>query len=247
MPDKITWGICALIMIITCFAYFFINAISRKNKTDDNTVDATKHEEKTNYEKPCSKPLTQEQIDDIHAKRKITPAEKVKEWEDMGLCAPGDAVGSAAWRCEKFKNCHDCLVDYTSDHDEYTSLHDALKLCSLHDDKTIPEKLDDIKIIDKYRLRHLEVYKEGYLAGYIQGFLRSDDEHHPFEEYEVLYRIHDTDNGDDYTLVSVDYGWKIGDDEVIKLVEEKLTNEVKKYSIDFSLLEKAQAEYKTHM
>ena len=62
-----------------------------------------------------------------------------------------------------------------------------------------------------------------------------------------LYRIHDTDNGDDYTLVSVDYGWKIGDDEVIKLVEEKLTNEVKKYSIDFSLLEKAQAKYKTHM
>lgn len=81
------------------------------------------------YIRPHFKELTQEQIDDIHARGKITPAEKVKEWEGMDLCAPGDAIGSAAWRCKKFDNCHDCLVDYASDHDEYTSFFDILKEC----------------------------------------------------------------------------------------------------------------------
>lgn len=53
----------------------------------------------------------------------------VKEWEEMDLCAPGDAIGSAAWRCKKFRNnCHDCLVDYAGEHDEYTSVYELLKL-----------------------------------------------------------------------------------------------------------------------
>ena len=47
----------------------------------------------------------------------------------MDLCAPGDAIGSAAWRCRKFKNCHDCLVDYANKHDEYVSFFDILKEC----------------------------------------------------------------------------------------------------------------------
>lgn len=73
------------------------------------------------------KKLTQEQIDDIHSHGKITPEEKVKEWEDMGLCAPGDAIGSAAWRCKKFNdNCHLCLIDYASDKEEYTSFKDII-------------------------------------------------------------------------------------------------------------------------
>ena len=54
----------------------------------------------------------------------------VKEWEGMDLCAPGDAIGSAAWRCKKFHNCHDCLVDYANEHDEYTSFCEVMKLCS---------------------------------------------------------------------------------------------------------------------
>lgn len=83
------------------------------------------------YAKPIFKELTQEQIDDIHSRGGITPQEKVKEWEDMDLCAPGDAIGSAAWRCEKFHyNCHDCLVDYANEHEEYTSFYDILKNCS---------------------------------------------------------------------------------------------------------------------
>lgn len=82
------------------------------------------------YVRSIFKHLTQEQIDDIHARGKITPAEKVKEWEGMDLCAPGDAIGSAAWRCRKFHyNCHDCLIDYANEHDEYTSFREIMKLC----------------------------------------------------------------------------------------------------------------------
>ncbi len=91
----------------------------------------TKHIENDNIEdyiRPCFKELSQEQIDDIHSRGKITPQEMVKEWEDMDLCAPGDAIGSAAWRCKKFhRNCHDCLVDYANEHEEYTSFDDILK------------------------------------------------------------------------------------------------------------------------
>lgn len=71
--------------------------------------------------------LSKEEIDDIHRRGKITSAEKVKEYEDMGLCAPGDAIGSAAWRCDKFGNCHDCLVDYVSGNIEYDSFESILK------------------------------------------------------------------------------------------------------------------------
>lgn len=91
-------------------------------------IDNNKREEESNYEEPRLKELTEEQITDIHARGKITPAEKLKEWEGAGLCAPGDAIGSAAWRCHKFKNCHDCLVDYANTQDEYTSFYDDIKI-----------------------------------------------------------------------------------------------------------------------
>ena len=68
------------------------------------------------------KELTQSQIDEIHSKGKITPAEKVEEWERIGLCAPGDAIGSAANRCRAFSNCHECLVEYASCREEYDKM-----------------------------------------------------------------------------------------------------------------------------
>ncbi len=37
----------------------------------------------------------------------------------MGVCAPGDMIGSAAWRCHTFKNCHECLTDYANTFDEW--------------------------------------------------------------------------------------------------------------------------------
>lgn len=80
-----------------------------------------------NYEVHTTKPLTEEQIADIHARGKITPAEKVKELEGLGMCI-GDYAGSAAWRCHKFGNCHDYLVDYANTKDEHTSFFDDIKI-----------------------------------------------------------------------------------------------------------------------
>ncbi len=82
----------------------------------------TKKKKKTEeeYITPEFKPLTQEEIDDIHSRGKITPAEKVMEWEKMNACVSADEMWTSAWRCQKFKTCHDCLVDYAvNDQDEY--------------------------------------------------------------------------------------------------------------------------------
>ena len=106
--------------------------INRYKKEKDNVRPNLKEElkyEKPNYIKPKLKELSEEEIEEIHSKGLITPAEKVKEWEDLDLCAPGDAIGSAGWRCKKFHhNCHDCLVDYANGNDEYVSFYDELKI-----------------------------------------------------------------------------------------------------------------------
>ncbi len=97
------------------------------------------------YEKNYLPTLTQVEIDDIHARGKITPAEMLEEWEDMDLCAPGDAIGSAAWRCRKYHhNCHDCLVDYASQQREYTSFFDVMKTVN-------PYKIDSIEDTPKVK------------------------------------------------------------------------------------------------
>ena len=73
--------------------------------------------------------ITQEEIDDIHARGKITQAEKVKEWESLDICAPGDNMGSASWRCRKYHyDCHDCLVAYSSVSKEFYSSQENFKL-----------------------------------------------------------------------------------------------------------------------
>lgn len=114
-------------VVIACL---FVYILDKKNtKKQEIITQETEKIEESGYVKPQFKDLTQEQIDDIHARGKITPEEKVKEWEWMDLCALGDAIGSATWRCRKFKNCHDCLVDYANEHDEYTSFKDILKIC----------------------------------------------------------------------------------------------------------------------
>ena len=66
--------------------------------------------------------ITQEQIDDIHSRGKITSLEKVEECENLGLCAPGDAIGSAKSRCNYFSNCHGCLLEYYSHCLEYDKM-----------------------------------------------------------------------------------------------------------------------------
>ena len=66
--------------------------------------------------------FNQEKIDEIHARGNITPMEKVEEFEEAGLCAPGDGTGSASCRCNFFNNCHECLVEYASHAQEYDRL-----------------------------------------------------------------------------------------------------------------------------
>ena len=100
--------------------------------------------------------------------------------------------------------------------------------------------LNDIKVNDFITLVNVEYYTKGYLAGYINCMLedsRTDN------QYETLYRIHDPQNGDDYTLVSVDYGWELNDDSLIDLTEQVLTSITKGLNLNFEELEQKQHEY----
>lgn len=78
------------------------------------------NELKVNYIEPIASKLdlNQEKIEKIHQKNKITAEEKVKEWEDYGLCAPADTSDTKE-RCKKFNNCHECLIEYASNQEEY--------------------------------------------------------------------------------------------------------------------------------
>ena len=100
---------------------------------------------------PSIMKLTQEEIDDIHSRGKITPEEILAEWEGFDLCAPGDAIGSAAWRCEKFRNCRACLIDYANRKREHDSIIENLTIANsleLNDGgkQLILTKLDNQKI-----------------------------------------------------------------------------------------------------
>ena len=63
--------------------------------------------------------ITQEQIDDIHSRGKLTPKEHVEQYEFFDLCAPGNTIESVSDRCHFFGNCHDCLLEYASHNTEY--------------------------------------------------------------------------------------------------------------------------------
>ena len=85
--------------------------------------------------------LTQEEIDDIHARGKITQEEKVREWESLGLCVPGNNIGSAIDRCRKFQgDCHECLVDYSLQSIEYDSFYNNFKIISLDKENDVAKK-----------------------------------------------------------------------------------------------------------
>lgn len=73
----------------------------------------------------------QEKIDEIHSKGKITPMEKVAEYESLGLCAPGDALGFASNRCRFFSDCHECLLEFASHNQEYDKIDFKLVNCDI--------------------------------------------------------------------------------------------------------------------
>ncbi len=54
--------------------------------------------------------ITQEQIDKIHSKGKLTPLEAVQHWEAFDLCIEGSKTIFLKSRCEYFNhNCHECF------------------------------------------------------------------------------------------------------------------------------------------
>ncbi len=59
--------------------------------------------------------ITQEQIDEIHSKGKLTPLEVVQLWEFHDLCIEGSKTISSKNRCMYFnQNCHECLMETAS-------------------------------------------------------------------------------------------------------------------------------------
>ena len=79
--------------------------------------------------------LSKDEIKAIHQKGKLTPPLViVKKWESFNICAPGDAIGSVAFRCSYFNNCHDCLMHYAFNQLEHEPID--LVLCNSISDKT---------------------------------------------------------------------------------------------------------------
>ena len=59
--------------------------------------------------------ITQEQIDEIHSKGKLTPLEVVQLWESHDLCIEGNKAILSKNRCKYFnQNCHECLMETAS-------------------------------------------------------------------------------------------------------------------------------------
>lgn len=83
-----------------------------------------------------------------------------------------------------------------------------------------------------YEFINIEMYNKGFLKGYCEGiisFKLEDRESH----HEFLYRFDDAENGKNYELQSIDYGyeipyieevWKSIEDELKEYVNSKLNN-----------------------
>lgn len=67
--------------------------------------------------------ITQEQIDEIHSKGKLTPLEVVQLWESHDLCIEGNKTISSKNRCKYFnQNCHECLMEEASHELEHDNI-----------------------------------------------------------------------------------------------------------------------------
>ena len=67
--------------------------------------------------------ITQEQIDEIHSKGKLTPLEVVQLWESHDLCIEGNKTISSKNRCKYFnQKCHECLMEEASHELEHDNI-----------------------------------------------------------------------------------------------------------------------------
>ena len=88
--------------------------------------------------------------------------------------------------------------------------------------------LRDIPVREHVHLENVTYYERGDLKGDVEATLvdRRPEAKYKDYGYETLFRVHDPVNGPDMDLVSVDYGWNLGDDSIIADVEEKIKEEV---------------------
>ena len=56
-----------------------------------------------------------------------------------------------------------------------------------------------------FTITNREVMTKGDLKGYITAMISFSNK--PEVEHELLYRVHDPENGEDFTIVSIDYGY----------------------------------------
>lgn len=72
--------------------------------------------------------ITQEKIDEIHAKGKLTPLEVVQMWESFDLCVEGSKSIFSKSRCQYFDyKCHECLMESASHKLEHDPIEFELK------------------------------------------------------------------------------------------------------------------------
>ena len=135
MDASTKFGMFFLVLFLLLLVTVIVSIILAKHLVDGtSSQEEDHHEENQNEEEivdpsyvpPVLKELSPEQIADIHARGKITPAEYVEQWESFGTCWV-ISEDLAAPFCEHFRNCHDCLVAMANRADEYTSLWDYLK------------------------------------------------------------------------------------------------------------------------
>lgn len=88
----------------------------------------------------------------------------------------------------------------------------------------------NIKVKENIFLENIEYYTKGDLKGYINCIL-SDYRESSEPSYEILFRVHDPENGKDLSLVSCDYGYMLHDDSIINDAEEKLKELCKDYKL----------------
>ena len=85
--------------------------------------------------------ITQEQIDAIHSKGKLTPLEAVQLWESLDLCIEGNKMVFSKNRCKYFNyNCHECLMETASHQLEHDKINFSLDN-SISKGKVITKKL----------------------------------------------------------------------------------------------------------
>lgn len=70
-----------------------------------------------------------------------------------------------------------------------------------------------------YEMWNYDIYTKGDLKGYLNGYIEVDNN----RQYELLYRISDKENGNDNTIVSIDYGWKEFSEVDFNNIEDQIT------------------------